>query len=218
MRNASDAFLLQIAGIAASLLGFFVVGVFFYVQRGIFPQAVRPAQQYMKTATSSVIVLYGMALMLALSLVALSPAWVSSLYMILSAVLLWSVTRTSVATRQLHQAVEIRVMSQLALWGAALAVVGSPWILAGTEPSRADFTWALLLIGVFAFTSSASLVVSAFDLSTLEGASRNRQQTERTKNAPRGNEPGTAEGRDSSAQDAPDQGVEAVSVSERRSK
>lgn len=33
MIPVSDPFLLQLAGITASLLGFFVVGVFFYVQR-----------------------------------------------------------------------------------------------------------------------------------------------------------------------------------------
>ncbi|HUG32921.1 MAG TPA: hypothetical protein VMM14_08510 [Acidimicrobiia bacterium] len=73
MNPVSDSLLLELAGIAASLLGFFVVGVFFYVQRGLFPHAGQAAQQYMQAATRTVIVLYGMTLGTSLGLVVLDP-------------------------------------------------------------------------------------------------------------------------------------------------
>ncbi|HSJ71545.1 MAG TPA: hypothetical protein VLA29_07880 [Acidimicrobiia bacterium] len=168
MNPVSDEFLLQLAGITASLLGFFVVGVFFYVQRGLFPRAASVAQQYMQAATRTVIVLYGMTLSVALGLVILDPSWAALLYLCVSVVLLWSVVRTSLAISRLHQALQIRVMPQIPMWLAAAASLAAPWIMGGTHPSREQLTVAILLLGAFAFASSASLVLSTFEISGLE--------------------------------------------------
>jgi hypothetical protein len=182
MNSVSDAFLLEVAGIAASLLGFFVVGVFFFVQRGMFPKAAEQAQRYMQAATGSIIVLYGMTMVLSLALVVLSPSGVSVVYVGFSLVLLWSVVRTDSAIRHLHRALSIRLMSPLAMWSATAAIVGIPWILGGMTPTRAHLAWAIGLIGVFAFTSSASLVLAAFDISRLEAsvAGRGERHTSHT--------------------------------------
>lgn len=170
MKSVSDAFLLEVAGITASLLGFFVVGVFFYVQRGVFPTAGQEAQRYLQAVTRTAIVLYGMTLTLSLGLVVLEPVWNSVLYAGLSVVLLWSVTRTSLAIRRLHHALGIRLMPQVSMWLAAAAVVAAPWVLAGGLPSRTHLTVAIALLGGFAFVSSASLVLSTFDISRLEAS------------------------------------------------
>jgi len=178
MNNVSDAFLLEVAGIAASLLGFFVVGVFFFVQRGMFPAAAEHAQRYMQAATGSIIVVYGMTMVLSLALVVLPASWVSLMYVGFSLVLLWSVAQTNSAIRRLHRALDIRLMSPLAMWSAAVAIVGIPWVLGGVTPSRVHLAVAIGVIGLFAFTSSASLVLSAFDISRLEAtvASGGKQQ------------------------------------------
>lgn len=178
MVDVSDALLLEVAGIGASLLGFFVVGVFFYVQRGMFPQAAEHAQRYLQAATASVIALYGMLLVLTLALVALPTAWVGFLHLGLSAMLLWSVAQTSVAIRRLHDALRIRVMSQLGMWSATASIIGVPWVLGGPDPSRSHLALACALIGVLAFISSASLVLSAFDISALEASVRTGQDRE----------------------------------------
>jgi hypothetical protein len=170
MNSVSDAFLLEVAGIAASLLGFFVVGVFFFVQRGMFPKAAEHAQRYMQAATGSIIVLYGMTLALSLALVVLPASGVAVMYLGFSLVLLWSVTRTNSAIRRLHRALGIRLMSPLAMWSATAAIVGVPWVLGGVAPTRVHLAWAIGVIGVFAFTSSASLVLAAFDISSLEAS------------------------------------------------
>lgn len=168
MNPVSDPLLLELAGITASLLGFFVVGVFFYVQRGLFPYAAHAAQQYMRAATRTVIVLYGMTLGVSLGLVVFDPLVAGLLYLGVSIVLLWSVIRTSLAISRLHHALEIRVLPQFSMWLAALASLVAPWIMGGTSPSRQQLTLAILLLGVFTFASSASLVLSAFDISRLE--------------------------------------------------
>lgn len=170
MNPVSDSFLLELAGITASLLGFFVVGVFFYVQRGLFPHAAQAAQQYLQASTRTVIILYGMTLSVSLGLVILEPSWAALLYFCVSVVLLWSVVRTSLAISSLHQALEIRVIPQIPMWLAALASLAAPWVLGGARPSREQLTVAILLLGVFAFASSASLVLSTFDISRLESS------------------------------------------------
>lgn len=178
MKPVSDAFLLQFAGIAASLLGFFVVGVFFYVQRGMFPRAAQVAQQYMQAAARTVIVLYGMTLGVSLGLAVLESSWAALLYLSLSFVLLWSVIRTSVAIERLHRALEIRVMPQIPMWLAAVASLAGPWVLGGIDPSREQLTAAILFLGVLAFASSASLVLSTFDISRLESSAVPASQSE----------------------------------------
>lgn len=182
MNSVSDAFLLEVAGIAASLLGFFVVGVFFFVQRGMFPRAAEHAQRYMQAATGSIIVLYGMTMVLSLALVVLPPSGVSVLYIGFSLVLLWSVARTNSAIRHLHRALGIRLMSPLAMWSATAAIAVIPWILGGVAPTRVHLAWAIGVIGLLAFTSSASLVLAAFDISRLEAsvAGGGKQQTSQT--------------------------------------
>lgn len=164
----ADDFLLQVAGISASLLGFFVVGVFFFVQRGMFPEVAEHAQRYLQAATGTIIVLYGLILFLSLALVVAPLQWVSVLYLVFSAVLLWSVWRTSVAVSRLHRLIPLRLTSQLGLWLAAAALVAAPWIPAGFAPSRNHFAVAIAIAGLFAFASTASLVLFAFEISRLE--------------------------------------------------
>lgn len=168
MGDVSDAFLLEVAGISASLLGFFVVGVFFYVERSIFPQAADEAHGYLKAAVRSVICLYGMAALVSLAMVVFSSEFASALYVVLSAVLMWSVVDTNAATRRLQRAVGVRVLSQTFTWFATILIVGIPWVLGGLNPSRPHFTWGLIFVIVFAFIATTSFVLSAFDLSALE--------------------------------------------------
>ena len=123
--------------------------------------------------------LYGMTLLLCLALVVLDPSWVAILYLGLSLVLLWSVARTSIAIRGLHRVLDIRVTSQIGTWLATAAVIALPWALGGVQPSRSHLTWAILLIGVLAFTSSASLALSTFDISRLEATTGHKQRETR---------------------------------------
>lgn len=170
METVTDAFLLQLASISASLLGFFVIGVFFYVQRGMFPQVAEHALRYLRNMTGSVILLYGMSLILAMSLVVLELERVAVVYALLSILLVWSVVRTSRAIRRLHQVLGLRIMSQLALWSAAMVVVAGPWVLGGSNPTRSQFAWSIAVVGLLAFASSAGLVLSTFDIARLEAA------------------------------------------------
>jgi hypothetical protein len=91
MREVSDAFLLQVADISATLIGLFLVGVFFYVETGfrrLSPRRRVVFEPYFKAGTRIVLVLYAVPLFLSLTLVALTPGWNKVLFVLLSIVLL----------------------------------------------------------------------------------------------------------------------------------
>jgi len=192
MRPVSDAVLLEVAGISATLLGFFVVGVFFFVQRGAFPQAPHEARSYLRAVTGTVLLLHGATLFLSIALVAFSLTWASVLYVMASLALVWSVARTSLVVRHLHRVLDVRVMWQTAMWAATGAVVGLPWILGGLKPSRVDLSAGVLAAVVLAFASSANLVLSAYDISRLEMRAAARRIHR-----------GTGAGRDARGKEAP---------------
>ena len=111
-----------------------------------------------------------MAVLVSLGLVVFSSEFVSVLYISLSAGLVWSVAHTNAATRRHQRAVGVRVLSQTFTWFATILILGLPWVLGGLAPSRPHFTWGLIFVSVFAFITTASFVLSAFDLSALEAS------------------------------------------------
>ena len=89
MQQVSDAFLLTIAEVSATLIGLFIVGVFFYIDTGLrqlhdIPDVVAP---YIRAGTRIVLVLYAIPLGLSLTLVVLEPIWTRLLFALLSLVL-----------------------------------------------------------------------------------------------------------------------------------
>ena len=89
MQAVSDAFLFTIAEVSATLIGLFVVGVFFYIDKGLsrlhdIPDVVAP---YIRADTRIVLVLYAIPLGLSLTLVVLEPIWTRLLFVLLSLVL-----------------------------------------------------------------------------------------------------------------------------------
>jgi hypothetical protein len=170
----SDAFLLEVAGIAASLLGFFVVGVFFFVQRGLFPQTGESALRYMQAATAAIMTLYAMTLLVSLALVAVPVSWAALTYLVGTIILLSSVWRLHKAVSEVHRVLPIRVMSRAWMWLAPSAVAVLPWAIGGLDPSRDQITLAIGATGIVAFASTASLVLSAFEISSLEATVRDR--------------------------------------------
>ena len=101
MRQASDAFLLNVAEVSATLIGLFLVGVFFYVETGFRRlehgrDVVRP---YFRAGTRIVLLLYALPLFLSLTLVVLGPTWNRVLFLLFSLLLLWANVDTLPASR-----------------------------------------------------------------------------------------------------------------------
>ena len=89
MRQVSNAFLLNMAEVSATLIGLFLVGVFFYVESGFrrFDRARERFEPYLRSGTRITMIVFAISLGLSLALVALTLPWARALFAVLSLVL-----------------------------------------------------------------------------------------------------------------------------------
>ena len=176
MRPVSDAFLLSVAEIAATLIGLLLVGAFFYVETGLrrLGPAREAATSYLRAGIRIVLVLYGMTLALSLSLVALESIWTTVFFAVLSLMLLAANVTTSLRIRALAKLTRSRavLVNDVVSSAGILALVAIPWVLGALHPTREDLTWAILLSLATGFLCTSTLVLSVFDLSKMEAAAR----------------------------------------------
>jgi hypothetical protein len=176
VRQVSDALLLILAEVSATLIGLLLVGVFFYVETGLrrLGPAREAATSYLRAGTRIVLVLYAMTLALSLSLVVLEPVWSRVLFAVLSLLLLAANIETSVRLRavvRLTRSTAVLVNDVVTSAGI-LALVVIPWVLGGLHPTRQELTWAILLSLTTGFLCTCTLVLSVFDISNMEAAAR----------------------------------------------
>jgi hypothetical protein len=167
MREVSDAFLLQVAVLSATLLGLFLIGVLFYVETGFrrLGAAAEVFQPYFRAGARIVLLLYALPLMLSLTLVVLGPNWNRVLFLLLSLTLLAANVDTAVRVRAVTSATRSPILFVNEVLGtiAVLTLVVVPWALGGLHPSREDLTWAILLSLGSGFLSVSALVLSVID-------------------------------------------------------
>jgi hypothetical protein len=170
MRPVSDAFLLNVAEVSATLLGLFLVGVIFFAETGFRrlrgPEVVVP---YFRAGTRIVLVLLALPLGLSLTLVALEMAWNRVLFALLSVLLLAANADTLRRIRDVARVsgrASALVVNELVGTGAVVALVVIPWALGGLHPSREDLTWSILLSFAAGFVSAGAVVLSVFDAET----------------------------------------------------
>jgi hypothetical protein len=144
VRQVSDALLLILAEVSATLIGLLLVGVFFYVETGLrrLGPAREAATSYLRAGTRIVLVLYAMTLALSLSLVVLEPVWSRVLFAVLSLLLLAANIETSVRLRavvRLTRSTAVLVNDVVTSAGIRALVV-IPWVLGGapSDQARAD--------------------------------------------------------------------------------
>jgi hypothetical protein len=176
VREISDGFLLNIAEVSASLIGLFLVGMFFFVETG-FRRSITAGdvvEPYFRASTRIVFLLYTIPLGLSLTLVVLEPVWSRVLFALLSLGLLAAnidtVARIRSVARVTHSTA--LVVNEIAGTAAVVAIITVPWILGGFHPTRKDLTWAILLAFATGFASICVTVLSAFDIVRLEETGR----------------------------------------------
>jgi heme/copper-type cytochrome/quinol oxidase subunit 2 len=173
VQEVSDAFLLNVAEVSATLIGLFIVGVLFYVETGFrrLGSARATFEPYFRSGTRIVLVLYAMPLILSLTLVVLSLGWNRVLFLLLSAIL---VAANVDSARRARGIVRSSGSSNLLLLNEALGtlavtvLVVLPWILGGFSPTREDLTWAILISFGAGFLSISAVVMSVFDMATYD--------------------------------------------------
>jgi hypothetical protein len=187
MRPVSNDFLLNMAEVSGSLIGLFLVGVFFYVEFGLgqLDRARAGFEPYLRAGTRITLIVFAIPLGLSLSLVALELAWSRALFVILSVLLLAAnvdtIRRIGESTRATRS--WGLLTNELVTTLLSLTLIVLPWILGGLRPDRRDLTWAIVLAFAAGFLSICATVMSAFDTARFEAAP-----------GPRGDEPGPPEG------------------------
>ncbi|MGH2788242.1 MAG: hypothetical protein ACRDJV_10070 [Actinomycetota bacterium] len=176
MRDISDGFLLNMAEVSASLIGLFLVGVFFYVETGFrrYSRARDVVEPYFRASTRIVLILYSIPLVLSLTLVVLEPIWTRILFAALSTGLVAANLDTAVRIRAVARVTgsAALLVNEIAGSVAVVVIVIVPWMLGGFHPTREDLTWAILLSFATGFASICALVLSAFDIARFEAAGR----------------------------------------------
>jgi Kef-type K+ transport system membrane component KefB len=169
MTEISDAFLLGLAEVLATLFGFVLVAMFFYIERaGTWtPEVWRSGRAYLRAMVAFVLALYAFALALTLGLVVLRPPWQAVLLAGGSLALVATAVAVSVHHRALRRLGRVRGTSVAVLWVALAVILLPPWLVGGFAPQRPEITAAILLAGAFAFVNTIGFLLSSFDVEHL---------------------------------------------------
>ena len=188
MRPVTDAFLLNMAEVSATLIGLFFVGVFFYVDSGLRRlEHVRAVfEPYLRAGTRITLIVFAIPLSLSLSLVALDIVWSRILFVLLSLTLIAANVDTLVRIGAATRATGSRPFLANEIFATALTIllIVLPWVLGGLRPTREDLTWAILLSFAAGFLSICATVMSVFDMSRLETVERRQSVPDGTRDRP----------------------------------
>jgi hypothetical protein len=180
MLPVSDGFLLNMAEVSASLIGLFLVGVFFYVETGFRRLRGREAiQPYFRAGTRIVLVLFAIPLGISLTLVALELVWSRVIFLVLSIMLVVANIDTAARIRAVRRSTRSTALyvNEIAGTVGVVVLVLIPWILGGLRPTREDLTWAILLAFASGFLSISAVVMSIFDTARSEASDRTEGET-----------------------------------------
>lgn len=178
MRRVSDAFLLNMAEVSATLVGLFLVGVFFYIESGLrrVGRARATFEPYLRAGTRVTLVVFTIPLGLSLALVALEPFWARLLFLFLSLLLVGAGADSAVRVRGVRRVTgsTALLVNEVVTTLLALVLVVLPWALGGLRPTKEDLTWSILLAFAAGFLSIGAVVISAFDIARLESTTRGK--------------------------------------------
>lgn len=167
MRDVGDQFLLALAGVSATLLGTFIVGVFFYIDSDMHRRLASTGAMdaYLRSATRWVFTAYSIPLLVPLVLVATKPPWGAMTFAVLGAIL--SLTTIDTGRRLMVKGgsgmPRALVINEWLTSAAVVAAISLPWALGGGMPESAALVPSLLLILASGFESTAALVMTQFD-------------------------------------------------------
>lgn len=167
MRINVDELLLGVAGVSATLLGTFIVGVFFYIDTDMHRRlmASDTADRYLRSGVRWVFVVYALALFASLALAALDTIWGAAAFVALSAIL--AVSTVDTGRRMLMKGgsgdSSALLVNQWTSTAAVVVLIVLPWIIGGWAPPTSAFVPSILIALAAGFTSTAALIMSQFD-------------------------------------------------------
>ena len=176
MRQVSNAFLLNMAEVSATLIGLFLVGVFFYMETGFrrSDQVRGRFEPYLRVGTRITLIVFAISLGLSLALVALELFWARALFAVLSLILVAANVESALRVRGVAKVTgsTALLVNEVVTTSMVVVLVVLPWALGGLHPTREDLTWAILLSFAAGFLSISATVMSAFDIARLDADTR----------------------------------------------
>jgi hypothetical protein len=167
LMNSSD-FLLGVAGVAATLIGTFIVGVFFYLDTDLHRMMMSSdaADHYLRSSVRWVFAVYALPLFVALNLAVFEPIWGAVTFIAISVIVILSTVDTGrrmLRRRGAGESIGL-VVNQWACSAAVVVVVALPWIIGGWVPPAEAFIPSIVLALAAAFASTVALIMKQFDL------------------------------------------------------
>ncbi|MCS5718451.1 hypothetical protein N1027_09905 [Herbiconiux sp. CPCC 205763] len=164
----SSEFLLGLGGVAATLIGTFIVGVFFYLDTDLhrMMMASDAADHYLRSGVRWVFAVYALPLFVALTLAVFDPIWGALTFIGISVIVLLSTVDTGrrmLKRRGSGESIGL-VVNQWVCTGAVVVLVSLPWILGGWVPPATAFIPSIVLALAAAFASTVALIMKQFDL------------------------------------------------------
>ena len=167
MPNADNDFLLGLAGVSGTMLGTFIVGVFFYIDSEMHRRlaASEAADRYDRSSIRWVFTAYSIPLLVPLALASLDALWGALSFIALGILLVAMTVETArrILARGGAGSSRSLVVNE---WASSLGIVIAmvlPWTLGGWVPAPDDFVPSLLILLACGFASTAALVMTQFD-------------------------------------------------------
>ena len=160
-------FLLGVAGVSATLIGTFIVGVFFYIDTDLHRvmMATDAADRYLRSGVRWVFVVYALPLFASLALAAFEPIWGAAAFILMSAIL--ALCTVDTGRRMLKRGSSgdstAVVVNQWACTAAVVAAIALPWIIGGWVPPATAYTPSMILSLGIGFASTVGLIMRQFD-------------------------------------------------------
>ena len=140
MRQVSNAFLLNMAEVSATLIGLFLVGVFFYVDTGFrrWGRVRERFEPYLRSGTRITMIVFAISLGLSLALVALTLPWARALFAVSSLVLVAANVDSALRVRGVKKATGSTALLVNEVLATAMVVVliVTPWALGGAASDQ----------------------------------------------------------------------------------
>ena len=160
-------FLLGLAGVSATLVGTFLVGVFFYIDTDLHRRLAtsEAADMYLRSGFRWVFIAYSLPVMVPLALAALDPLWGALVFIVLGAVLVLASVDTGrrILVEGGSGMSRALMINEWLTSAAAVVIVVLPWVLGGWVPSPDAYVPSLLIALAAGFTSTAAVVMALFD-------------------------------------------------------
>jgi hypothetical protein len=162
-----QGFLTALSGVSATLIGAFLVGVFFYIdsEQHRHLTASAAADRYLRAGVQWIFIAFAMPLFVSLSLVSMNPLIGFIVFVFFSLILVASTIDTGrriLAPGGSGASLSL-LMNHWFATAAVVAIVIMPSMIGGWLPSAGAYVPSMLLGLVAGFSSTAALVMAQFD-------------------------------------------------------